>query len=134
MKHIAAYLLLQTGGNSSPSAADIKKLLGAAGIEADEDRLNKLISELESKDISELISEGKLQARLCSLWWRSCCSCCWCRRWWCCSWRWISAAEACVKASRPVGYREDGWLGHGRYGRESREGVDALSRHGEVLS
>ncbi|KAF5335984.1 hypothetical protein D9611_006288 [Ephemerocybe angulata] len=58
MRYIAAYLLLQTGGNASPSAADIKKLLDVAGIETDEERLSKLISELEGKDINELIAEG----------------------------------------------------------------------------
>ncbi|KAI0057245.1 ribosomal protein 60S [Artomyces pyxidatus] len=58
MRHIAAYLLLQIGGNASPSAKDVKKVLGAVGIEADEDRLEKLISELEGKDVSALIAEG----------------------------------------------------------------------------
>ncbi|KAI0704282.1 60s acidic ribosomal protein-domain-containing protein [Cytidiella melzeri] len=58
MRHIAAYLLLQTGGNASPSAADVKKVLSAVGIEADDERLDKLISELEGKDINTLISEG----------------------------------------------------------------------------
>ena len=56
MKHIAAYLLLQTGGNSSPSAADIKALLDTVGIEADNTQLDKLISELEGKDINEVSS------------------------------------------------------------------------------
>ncbi|KAA1468851.1 ribosomal protein 60S [Dentipellis sp. KUC8613] len=58
MRHIAAYLLLQLGGNASPSAADVKKVLGAVGVEADEERLEKLISELEGKDIATLINEG----------------------------------------------------------------------------
>ncbi|KAM5533861.1 hypothetical protein V8D89_012524 [Ganoderma adspersum] len=58
MRHLAAYLLLQIGGNASPSAADIKKVLGAVGIEADSDRLEKLISELEGKDVAALIAEG----------------------------------------------------------------------------
>lgn len=58
MRYIAAYLLLQIGGNASPSAADIKKVLGAVGIDAEEDRLSKLLSELEGKDIGELIAEG----------------------------------------------------------------------------
>lgn len=52
MRHIAAYLLLQIGGNASPSAADIKKVLAAVGIEADDDRLDQLISELEGKDVN----------------------------------------------------------------------------------
>lgn len=52
MRHIAAYLLLQIGGNASPSASDVQKVLSAVGIEADEDRLEKLISELDGKDIN----------------------------------------------------------------------------------
>lgn len=56
MRHIAAYLLLQIGGNVSPSAADVKKVLGAVGIEADEERLEKLVSELEGKDVNEVCS------------------------------------------------------------------------------
>jgi hypothetical protein len=54
MRHIAAYLLLQIGGNSSPSARDVKKVLSAVGIEADDDRLDKLISELEGKDVNQV--------------------------------------------------------------------------------
>ena len=51
MKHLAAYLLLSLGGNSSPSEKDIKKVLGSVGIEADDDRLSTLISELKGKDL-----------------------------------------------------------------------------------
>ncbi|TFK26176.1 ribosomal protein 60S [Coprinopsis marcescibilis] len=58
MRYIAAYLLLQTGGNASPSAADIKKLLSTVGIESDDERLDKLLSEISGKDINELIAEG----------------------------------------------------------------------------
>ncbi|PLB34966.1 ribosomal protein P2 [Aspergillus candidus] len=58
MKHLAAYLLLGLAGNESPSAADIKGVLSAVGIDADEDRLSKLLSELEGKDINELIAQG----------------------------------------------------------------------------
>lgn len=54
MKHLAAYLLLTLGGNASPSASDIKSVLESVGIEADSDRLEKLISELEGKDINEV--------------------------------------------------------------------------------
>lgn len=58
MKHLAAYLLLALGGNATPSADDIKKVLDSVGIEADSDRLNKLISELEGKDINEVRAGG----------------------------------------------------------------------------
>ncbi|KAK3208821.1 hypothetical protein GRF29_77g2126471 [Pseudopithomyces chartarum] len=58
MKHLAAYLLLGLGGNTSPSAADVKAVLESVGIEADNERLEKLLSELEGKDINELIASG----------------------------------------------------------------------------
>ncbi|QRV88931.1 60s Acidic ribosomal protein [Ceratobasidium sp. AG-Ba] len=58
MRYIAAYLLLQIGGNSSPGADDIKKVLSAGGVDVDEDRLSKLLSELEGKDVNALIAEG----------------------------------------------------------------------------
>ncbi|BFZ62152.1 60S acidic ribosomal protein P2 [Saitoella coloradoensis] len=58
MKYLAAYLLLTVGGNTSPSAEDIKSVLSAVGIEADEERLSSLLKELEGKDINELIAEG----------------------------------------------------------------------------
>ncbi|KAL3464587.1 hypothetical protein BJX64DRAFT_286393 [Aspergillus heterothallicus] len=58
MKHLAAYLLLTLAGNTAPSATDIKEVLGSVGIEADEERLNQLLTELEGKDIDELIAAG----------------------------------------------------------------------------
>jgi large subunit ribosomal protein LP2 len=54
MKHLAAYLLLGLGGNTSPSASDVKEVLSSVGIEADSDRLDTLISELEGKDINQV--------------------------------------------------------------------------------
>ena len=53
MKHLAAYLLLSLNGGS-PSQADVKKILSTVGIEADEERLSKLFSELKDKDINEV--------------------------------------------------------------------------------
>ena len=58
MRYIAAYLLLQIGGKAAPTAGDIKSVLGSVGIDADEERLSKLLSELNGKDVAELISEG----------------------------------------------------------------------------
>ena len=54
MKHLAAYLLLGLAGNASPSAEDIKSVLSSVGIDADEERLNKLLAELEGKDLQEV--------------------------------------------------------------------------------
>ena len=51
---LAAYLLLGLGGNTSPSAKDIKGVLESVGIEADDERLEKLLSEFKGKDINEV--------------------------------------------------------------------------------
>jgi len=52
MRYIAAYLLLRIGGNESPSAADITKVLQSVGIEVDDERLDSLLSQLDGKDIN----------------------------------------------------------------------------------
>jgi len=58
MRYIAAYLLLQIGGNTAPKAGDITKLLSTVGIDCESERLDKLLSELEGKSIDELIAAG----------------------------------------------------------------------------
>ncbi|XP_015993892.1 60S acidic ribosomal protein P2 isoform X2 [Rousettus aegyptiacus] len=58
MRYVASYLLAALGGNASPSAKDIKKILDSVGIEADDDRLNKVISELNGKNIEDVIAQG----------------------------------------------------------------------------
>ncbi|KAL2091057.1 hypothetical protein ACEWY4_013320 [Coilia grayii] len=58
MRYVAAYLLAVLGGNNSPSSKDIKHILGSVGIEADDERLNKVISELNGKDINQVMNSG----------------------------------------------------------------------------
>jgi len=58
MKELAAYLLLVSGGNATPSAADVSAVLGKVGVEADADRLSTLLSEMEGKSVAELIESG----------------------------------------------------------------------------
>jgi large subunit ribosomal protein LP2 len=58
MKYLAAYLLLQQGGNASPSAADIKTLLESVGSEVEQSNIDLLLASLEGKSIDELITEG----------------------------------------------------------------------------
>ena len=58
MKYIAAYLLAQLGGNESPSSSDIKTILSSVGINAEQARLDKLISELKGKDMNEIMAAG----------------------------------------------------------------------------
>jgi len=57
MKHLAAYLLLSLGGKESPSAKDIKTVLESVGIEADDERLKALISELKGKDLQTVCAK-----------------------------------------------------------------------------
>lgn len=61
MKHLAAYLLLGLAGNTSPSASDIKGVLESVGIDAEEDRLEKLLSELEGKDMATVRRQQHLE-------------------------------------------------------------------------
>lgn len=55
MRYVAAYLLAVLGGNKSPSASDIESILESVGIEADKERLDKVISELKGKDVNEVM-------------------------------------------------------------------------------
>lgn len=54
MKNLAAYLLLVAGGNTSPSAEDIKTLLGSVGVEVDAERVNALLKAFEGKTVAEV--------------------------------------------------------------------------------
>ncbi|KAI5957170.1 hypothetical protein KGF54_000098 [Candida jiufengensis] len=58
LKYLAAYLLLVSAGKTSPTAEDIKSVLSAASVDIEEDKIEKLISELDGKNIEELIAEG----------------------------------------------------------------------------
>nr|CBN08621.1 ribosomal protein, large, P2 [Microcosmus squamiger] len=58
MRYVAAYLLAALGGNTSPSADDIKGILGSVGIDVDSEKLNIVMKELKGKDLEELIAAG----------------------------------------------------------------------------
>ncbi|PIN03476.1 60S acidic ribosomal protein P2 [Handroanthus impetiginosus] len=59
MKVIAAYLLAVLGGNACPSADDVKDILGSVGAEADDDRIELLLTQVKNRDITELIAAGR---------------------------------------------------------------------------
>ncbi|MED6207644.1 hypothetical protein PIB30_117300 [Stylosanthes scabra] len=59
MKVIAAYLLAVLGGNAAPCASDLKGILSSVGAEADDDSITLLLSEVEGKDITEVIAAGR---------------------------------------------------------------------------
>ena len=58
MRYVSAYLLATLGGNKSPSKDDIKKILSSVGIEADDQKADKVVKELNGKSIDEIIAKG----------------------------------------------------------------------------
>ncbi|KAL6577445.1 hypothetical protein OROMI_011721 [Orobanche minor] len=59
MKLISAYLLAVLGGNTCPSADDVNGILGSVGADADDERIELLLSQVKGKDITELIAAGR---------------------------------------------------------------------------
>ncbi|XP_022764628.1 60S acidic ribosomal protein P2-like [Durio zibethinus] len=59
MKVVAAYLLAALGGNTNPSAHDLKQILSSVGAEADDEKIELLLSQVKGKDMTELIAAGR---------------------------------------------------------------------------
>ncbi|KAL5061176.1 hypothetical protein RYX36_032780 [Vicia faba] len=59
MKIIVAYLLAVLGGNTAPSAVDVKHILGSVGVEGEDEQIEFLLREVKGKDFAELISSGR---------------------------------------------------------------------------
>ena len=59
MRYVAAYLLAVLGGKAAPAASDVEKILSSVGIEADAEKLKKVISQLSGKNLEELIEQGR---------------------------------------------------------------------------
>ncbi|GBP07220.1 60S acidic ribosomal protein P2 [Eumeta japonica] len=59
MRYVAAYMLAVLGGLENPKNADIEKILSSVGIEADKERLTKVVTELTGKSVDELIATGR---------------------------------------------------------------------------
>ena len=58
MKHIAAFALLVLGGNENPTAADVEKLLKAAGVTPDSEKIVSMIASFEGKKFNEMVEGG----------------------------------------------------------------------------
>ena len=58
MKYLATYLLLKLGGKEHPSKEDIMEALEKVGIDAESEDIDKLLAELEGKDLNEMIAQG----------------------------------------------------------------------------
>jgi len=51
-------MLCVLGGNASPDAAAVKKVLTAGGVEADDAALTRVIESLKGKSINDLVEAG----------------------------------------------------------------------------
>jgi large subunit ribosomal protein LP2 len=58
MKYIAAYALLVLGGNASPKAADVEKVLKEAGIKSEAEHVERLVAAFAGKTFHELVKSG----------------------------------------------------------------------------
>jgi len=61
MKHFAAYALLVLGGKTAPTAADVEKVLTAAGVKGDEGKAAALVEAMAGKDFHAVVAEGLKQ-------------------------------------------------------------------------
>ena len=58
MKQIAAYALLSLAGNENPSAADVAKLLKEAGVAAEQEQIDAMITKFGEKKYHENVDAG----------------------------------------------------------------------------
>ena len=63
MRHIAAYALLVLGGNENPTAADVEKLLKEAGVKADSEKIEAMLSKFAGKNFHEHVEGGLEQMK-----------------------------------------------------------------------
>lgn len=59
MRHVAAYLLCVLGGNESPSSSDIEKVINSFGGKVNSDQVERLLKDMEGKDVEEIMKSGK---------------------------------------------------------------------------
>ncbi|CAL2028569.1 unnamed protein product [Caenorhabditis brenneri] len=59
MRYLSSFLLCQLGNNPDPKANDLKKVLGAAQIDADDDKIEQVLSAFQGKSLSEIILQGE---------------------------------------------------------------------------
>ena len=58
MRIIGAYMLAYLGGNANPDAAAVTSILDSIGEKPDEERLKLFMSQVEGKDIADIIEAG----------------------------------------------------------------------------
>uniref|UniRef100_A0A8D0BK43 Large ribosomal subunit protein P2 n=1 Tax=Salvator merianae TaxID=96440 RepID=A0A8D0BK43_SALMN len=58
MLYVGASLPAVLGGNESPNSKDLKQILYSVGTETDDERVNKVISDLHGTNIEGVIAQG----------------------------------------------------------------------------
>lgn len=64
MRYVAAYCLFALSGKT-PTAKDLEKMLGSVGVDCDAEQAKKVVSELDGKNLDELIREGEHSTLMC---------------------------------------------------------------------
>nr|ALS04730.1 hypothetical protein [Pseudodiaptomus poplesia]ALS04960.1 hypothetical protein [Pseudodiaptomus poplesia] len=58
MRYVAAALLAALGGQDI-NAKNLKKILSSVGVDVDDEKVEKVVSELAGKSVDDLLAEGK---------------------------------------------------------------------------
>lgn len=58
MRYLAAYLLVNLGGKSNPTAEDIEKVLSSVGIDAESAKVKLVLDKLKGKNVKDVIAQG----------------------------------------------------------------------------
>jgi large subunit ribosomal protein LP2 len=67
MRHLAAFLMCVIGGNASPSAADVTKVVTACGGAVDEEKLAALMADMEGKTVADMLAAGMEKVNKCAV-------------------------------------------------------------------
>jgi large subunit ribosomal protein LP2 len=59
LKYVSAYLLANLAGTEEPSVEQVTKIVESCGTTADKAEIEKLVSQLSGKNITETIASGK---------------------------------------------------------------------------
>lgn len=67
LKYVAAFLMAHLSGKDHPTAADVQSILSSIGADVDVAVVNKLIKEMEGKEVHEVVAAGMSKMQSLSL-------------------------------------------------------------------
>ena len=66
MRHLAAFLMCVIGGNATPSAADVTKVITSCGGAVDDEKLAALMADMEGKTVADMLAAGMEKVEKCA--------------------------------------------------------------------